>query len=275
MPEIFVRPPERTCDHGPHRCAGTRNGAEHAGDRVADTLADQLLVGVVARTGHVVGNQRGQQAVDGTEDGQDEGRFQHHQRRVRAEARQHELRQAGRDVAQHRRARNEEADHRTDQQRRERARDVGGEFLRPGEDDEQRHRGNADGDQIRVHHGAGDGGEGRDRAAAVRLVPEQAGELKRNDDDADAAHEAGDHRIGHQFHILAELQHAEADLQDTGEYDGREDQRRVAAKRRIKAGEDDDHRAGRSGDLRAGAAEEGGEEANENCAPETGNRAGA
>jgi hypothetical protein len=74
---------------------------------------------------------------------------------------------------------------------------------------------------------------------------------------ADAAHEAGDHRIGHQFHILAELQHAEPDLQDTGEDDGREDQRRVAAKRRIKAGEDDDHRAGRAGDLRAGAAEEG------------------
>ena len=173
------------------------------------------------------------------------------------------------------RARNGEAHQCTDHQRGKRAGDVGSEFLRPGEDDDQRHRGNADSDQVRIHHGARNGGEGRDRAAAIRLVAEQAGELKRDDDDTDTAHEAGDHRIGHQFHILAELQHAKADLKDTGEDDGREDQRRVAAKRRVEAGENDDHRAGRAGDLGPCAAEDGRKEANEDGAPEAGDRAGA
>ena len=75
--------------------------------------------------------------------------------------------------------------------------------------------------------------------------------------------------------IEPEPQHAEADLQDTGKNNGRENQRRVAAKRRIEAGEDDDHRAGRAGDLRAGAAEQGSEETNENGTPEAGDGAGA
>ena len=106
-------------------------------------------------------------------------------------------------------------------------------------------------------------------------MPEQARELEGNDDDTDAAHEARDDRVGHQFHILAEAHDAQQDLHDARKYDGAKNKCRVAAERRIEAGKDDDHRTGRAGNLGSGAAKQGGKEANKDGAPEAGNGAGA
>ena len=106
-------------------------------------------------------------------------------------------------------------------------------------------------------------------------MTEQARDLQSDDDAADPAHETGYHRVWDQSYVLAHFRYAEHYLQQAGENDGGEYQRRVAAERREYAGEHHDHRAGGSGHLGAGAAEQRGEEADDDRSPDAGNRSGA
>ena len=74
---------------------------------------------------------------------------------------------------------------------------------------------------------------------------------------------------------MPQSQHAENDLQDARENYRGEDQANVARQRRKHAGEYDDHRAGRTRDLGARAAEQRRKESDEDSAVDAGHGAGA
>src|SRR5690606_31834282 len=97
-------------DHGTHGGTGTSDAAEEAGDGVANALANQFLVGVVACAGHVVRHQGCQQAVDGTEQGEYESRLHDHGDGVTGKLRHVDAWQAGGDVTKNRHAADEDTD---------------------------------------------------------------------------------------------------------------------------------------------------------------------
>jgi hypothetical protein len=109
------------------------------------------------------------------------------------------------------------------------------------------------------------------------FLAHQRADLQQDDDDANAAHKAGDHRVGYQLDVLANAQYAKQDLEQATEYYDREgDGRTLSRVVREHAGvldEDgrhhDRHRAGRAGDLGRRATEQGGEQTDENRAIES------
>ena len=263
-------------DHRAHRRAGAGDGAEHAGDGVADALADQLAVGVVVGLGHVVGDQRGQQAVDRAEQRQHQRRLDHVRQGCHAEARQYRARQAGRDRAENRRAGQRDqhqygAEHQGDQRRRYDPVDRVGCQIDDTEREQTDDRGVQPG---RAQQGR-QAGQCRQRSAVRCCVTDQGAELQNDDDAADAAHEAGDHRKRHQADVAADLEDAEQDMKHAGQHDHGEGHRRFVTVLGDDSGHDDRHRPGRARYLRRCAAEQRREEADEDRAVQAGDRPGA
>ena len=126
-------------DHRAHRGAGAGNAAEETRHRVAHALADQFLVGIVARAGHVVGHQRGEQAVDGTQHGENKGRFDHQHHGGLIENGQVQARNARWNVAQYRHRGQHQTEQRADRQRGQGAGHVDTPLGGPAEGDGQGH----------------------------------------------------------------------------------------------------------------------------------------
>jgi len=138
------------------------------------------------------------------------------------------------------------------------------------------------------HHRLGMGDQRReagcrlDRAVRNR-VAEQGIELQQDDDHADAGHEPGDHRCGHVIDVASHAQQPERDLQQAAEHHhGKRDRgpfRRIVWKHRQvlreHRGHHHGHRAGGPRHLRRRAAEQRGEEADEDRAVDARNRTGA
>ena len=75
--------PARTnVDHCTHRRTGTGNTAKKAGNGITHSLSNELPVGVMPRAGHVVRDQRGQQAINRAEHGENHCRLENDQQRI-------------------------------------------------------------------------------------------------------------------------------------------------------------------------------------------------
>ena len=205
-------------DHRSHGGASARNASEQASHHVADPLTDQLAVGVVPGTGHIVRNQRGKQAVDRAKQGQYQRRFEHNQDGVLIEARHDKTGQPGGNISQDRRAGQEQTGKCANDQSRQRWWHDFGQSRRPFERDQQREHAQNKRGKVRISHGAGNFHQRRNGPAAFRFMPEQAGGLQGNDDAADAAHESGNHRIGDQTDILTQLENTEGNLNGAGKH---------------------------------------------------------
>jgi len=228
---------------------------------VGEALADQLLVRVVPGAGHAVGDDGGQQRLDGAQHGDGEGGRQQGDQPVHADRWQHEARQAHGDFAECAADGGDgrEGEHGLDR-RRGHQRD-----HRPRHPAQPRH--------ARAEHDEQQAGQcqrGRDRVQLrqdLQQMPElvvevcaasfgQAEEvvpLADPDDHADAGREADDDRGGDEADHPAEPGQPKRRQHDAG-HDGRE-QQPVHAERRHDPGQDDDERAGRPGDLHPAAAE--------------------
>ena len=74
MPERRSRPPSGSHVHdSPHGRSRTRQATDQAGHRVTDPLTDELLIAVVSRLRHVVGNERREQGIDRADHGEGQG----------------------------------------------------------------------------------------------------------------------------------------------------------------------------------------------------------
>ena len=104
-------------------------------------------------------------------------------------------------------------------------------------------------------------------------MTEKGVDLQDDDDHADAAHKARNHRVGHQADVVADPEHAEGDLKDPGQYHRGEDQADIAGQTREKAGEHHHHRPRGARDIGRCAAEQCGEETHEDRAVHTGHGA--
>ena len=159
---------------------------------------------------------------------------------------------------------------------RRRARRGGGriprEPARPEKPDGERDRADGEGAGIEAAHRRRKRPGGAHRPAGLPRSAEQRQRLHQHDDDADAGHEAGNDHMRRVGHEAADPRHAEKHLQKTGQNDDRQGFGEAGCV----AGEDDrhgdGHRRRRAGNLRARAAEHGGEEADRDGAVEAGGR---
>ena len=97
----FGVPARADIHHRAHGGAGTGDATEQARHCIADTLANQLLIGVVSGPGHVIRHQRGEQTVDGPQHSQNKGRFQHQHHGALLKHRHAEAGQSTGDFAQY------------------------------------------------------------------------------------------------------------------------------------------------------------------------------
>ena len=200
-------------DDRAHRCPGAWQRADQSRSHVADALADQLPVRVVTVAGHRIGHQGGQQTVDRTQQGEDDGRLQ----RMEQESgrRQAELqgRQSDRDRAYDRRFREpQHAQGRSGGQRHEGARGETRELFRPEKSHCERDRTDGEDAGVDVAHGR------RKRPCCGHRSPrrarsaEQRQRLHQHDDDADTGHEARYDDMRRVSHETADLRHAQKHL---------------------------------------------------------------
>jgi hypothetical protein len=109
------------------------------------------------------------------------------------------------------------------------------------------------------------------------FLAHQRPDLQQDNNDADTAHETGDDRVRYQLDVFTDAQYAKQDLEQAAEHYDREGNggalSRVVREHAGVLDEDgrhhDRHRAGRAGDLGRRAAEQGGEEADEDCSIES------
>ena len=243
---------------------GPRPGqpADEAGRHVADALPHELPVGVVAGARHGVGDEGGEQAVDGPQQGDDDRRLHGVEQDAAAEVGQPQVGQAGRHIADDGRVgQHQHAQQRPGDQGGQRRRQVLAQLPRPCQPHDERDRRDGDGaevdvgDQVRPH------ADGVERAARRDRRAQERQRLQQDDDDADARHEAGDHGVRRVHRQPADAQDAEQNLDQAGHDGDREDLGEV-----VGVGGDDDgdrHRHGARGprDLRFRPAEHGREEA--------------
>ncbi len=137
---------------------------KQTGHGVADTLADQFLVGVVARARHVIGDQGGQQAVDGTQHGQDEGRFEDEHHRALFEDGNLQRREALGNIAEQGHGGHRQAEQRADRQGCQGRGKVGAPLGGPAVGREQGDDTHDERREIDIRQGRGQVGEMRDGA---------------------------------------------------------------------------------------------------------------
>ena len=86
-PEACVRPPARMFTTVPMVAPAPGRPPDQPRSHVVDALTDQLPVRVVARTGHRIGYQGGEQAVDGAEERDDQRRLNGARQHIEGEIR--------------------------------------------------------------------------------------------------------------------------------------------------------------------------------------------
>ena len=233
---------------------------------VGDALPDQFLIGIVARSGHAIGDGRRQQRLDRAEQGDRERRTDQADdlREVleRQADRWHLPRYAAKQRADRRHAvkakhaLGDGGDHQRDQRRRNPAQDAGSR-------DHDQQRTQADGDGCRMS--ARRGGKQRAellvevRAAGGHGQAEEVFQLADEDDQADARGEADDDRIGY---VLEHRAHAGQTHRQ--QHEARQEGRHGQAVEPVFGGDRGQHcdkGAGRAGNLHPRTAEEGGREA--------------
>ena len=267
--------------------AGAGVGAgtgDHAGDRqaheagrgdVGDALGGQLGVGVMTVAGHAVGDDGAEQGFDADQQGDAEGQRQHVPglgepggtigqavapvRQAEARADLLELRADRRDgrIGDAEQGHDDRPDEDRDQGARNLERDLAqsddhGEG--PDRDREGAERGKAE-VMDDIGETSDEGGDGRRGVGDA----ESGVELGAADDERDAGREADDHRVRDEADILAEAQGAEGEEHHAC-HQRREGEAEVAVGD-DRGGADADEGAGRAGDLHAGAAEQGDDDA--------------
>jgi hypothetical protein len=264
-------------DHRAHGGAGAGDGAEQAGHGVADALPHQLAVRVVAGAGHVVRHQRGEQAsrwrraARGSTRPRAPGTW--HRARTRAGA---GWAGAG-NITERRRCRAAASPSRCRSPAPPAARQVScPSSPARGTRRPRRRRRSATAEPVQPRPRSG-----CRRSAGIVcpgwLTADEAADLQDDDDRADTAHEAGHHRVGHEADVIAEAHERRRPT-------WMRPARMMAVK--ISSGGRPERLAARPattttmgpvgpGDLRRRAAEQRGEEADEDGAVEAGDRARA
>ena len=272
--------------HRAHGGAGTGDATEQARRDVAEALADQFLVGIVLCTGDAVGHHCGEQGIDAAEHAEHGGIDQHPARLSQLEVGHAQLGEARGDFADAANllatsvtAEQGEGEHCACNQGNQ----LGWSdfFDRPRGEPED-----GQGDQSQTNLGQacvlnqlGQGVEGADHAALGDGLTEEGTQLQDDQDDADAAHEARDHRVGHLGDVAAQLQEAEGDLEHTREHHHGESHGQAVL--RIGGGQAGDdgghhhrHRPGGLGNQGGGTAEQSGKQSHQHGTPEPGGGAG-
>ena len=258
--------------------AGGGDAAEERRDDVGDALGDEFDVGVVAVAAHAVGDDGGEQAFDGGEQGDGEGGGQEREDVLGVEVGKCEMREAAGECRRSgcrwsRRAGGKAATATVaSEERDDGAGNAPGEARQEQDDGE---RGCGDGDGLPA-----DGGGVVRRARCMRArnslgtggraEAEEVFDLGGGDQQGDAVGEADDDGTGDELDGGAEAGEAHDEQHDAGH---ERDQREAGdAEAGDDAGDDDDEGAGGSADLGARAAEGGDEEAGDDGGVEAGLR---
>ena len=199
--------------------------------------------------GHVVRDQRGQQAVNGAEGGENECGLEDDPGNIHLKSRHHEGWQPCGNVAQNRRTGDKAADHGANDQCGQRAGHDSPPARWPLEHHHQGERADDERGPDGVRYRARNLENGGNRATSLGFMAEQSRQLQGDDDAADATHEPGNHWIGHQPYVVSKAQHPEGDLDQSRENHGGEDQPHIAGQRGEDPREHDDHRPGGASDL--------------------------
>ena len=177
--------------HRQHRRPGAGQPSEQTRNHVADALPHQLAIRFVLRPGHRVGNQGDEQAVHGTEQGEDERRLQRARQEAGGRQRELQLRHPGRylpndgRIAQPQHAQQGAGDQRH-QWRGQEIRQAAG----PEKTNRQRHGRDREGAGIDVAERLRQCAKRRYRTPGSHRHPQKRHDLDQYDDDADAGHEA-------------------------------------------------------------------------------------
>ena len=107
-------------------------------------------------------------------------------------------------------------------------------------------------------------------------LPQEGCQLKDHENDADPGHEAGDHRVRHLGDVPPQAEHPEEDLEQAGQDHHREGHRQgglligsCGRKAEDHRGEHHRHRTGGFGNQGGRPTEQGGDQSNDHCGPES------
>ena len=265
--------------HRAHGGASAGQATEQATHQVAQALANQFFVGVVLSAGEAVGHHRGEQGINAAEHAKHSGIHHHQLQFSGAEHRQLQLREAGGNFAN---AANVLRAKATDQWQRHQGSHQQRNQLRRGNFFELfgREPEDGQGDQRQANlQGPGSRDQLRQRLQGANHTPLGAGlpqegaQLQDDQDQADPAHEAGDHRVRHLGDVPPQTQQAKADLKHPSQHHHREGHgQAVLGVAGCQASDDcrhhHRHRARGLGDQRGRAAKEGREETHQHRTPE-------
>ena len=203
-----------------HGGAGAGESAHQSGHHVADALPHQFLVRPVARTRQRIGDKGGEQAVHGTEQGEDERGFDGAKQEVGRGRHEDDLGQAGGyDPDDRYFGEPEHAQQRAGDQGDEGA---GHDFRQspwPEYADGQGDEGDRESAVVDVPDGFRQYANGADDATRRGRRADEGQGLNQHDDQADPGHEPRDHHVGSVGDVTADPQHAEQNLKESAQHD--------------------------------------------------------
>ena len=173
-PGYSCAPTGANVDHCSHRGAGTGYGAEETSHRIANSLPNELSVAFVPGARHIVGHQRGEQAIYGPQQRQDDGASNNDGTGLLIYARYHEVWQAYRYVTKGGSSGQETADDGTNHQCHQRPRNLGRKRGGPKEDDAKGDGGNDDRRGVQVLNRIWDRSQRRQGTALFGSTAKQA-----------------------------------------------------------------------------------------------------
>ena len=265
-------------DGRPHERTGAGNSAEKRSGHVAHTLPDKLPIAVVMRSGDVVGDERCREGVYRPKEGKLKRSGDDEFGIGKIETGDDEVRQAAGYIANGR-SRNPEdgGDDRERDESDERRRNDGNDT---GQQESKRDRGRREQYRARMDTvlQRSKGPQNRDRIRGRRVQTRHREDLLNDDDDADARHQAGDHRIGQEANITSEPCDPEHGLQCTGKNEDAEDvgEIHLPCRKRVRGDDacrDQRHRRGRTGHLNRSPAHKRGNNAQYDAAIQAGGSA--
>ena len=209
--------------HRIHGSPGAGQSADEARERVADALAYEFPVRVVARAGERVGHQAGEQTHHRADERENERGLHGARQKSRRGQPQLQPRQAGRHLPDDGRvAQPQDAHERADDEPHEGSRQNFPEPLGPEDRNAEGDNANAEGARVDVAQRLWQRRNHAHRAAGHGGRTEKGQDLNRHHEHADAGHETRDDHVGRVGHEAAQLQYAQKRLEESAQHDHRQ-----------------------------------------------------